>query len=35
LTGVAHAGWLALGTYLAVLLLGIGVLLQRYRWVER
>jgi len=35
LTGVAHAGWFAVGTYIAVLLLGIGVLLQRYRWVER
>ncbi|HZY06713.1 MAG TPA: hypothetical protein VFE69_03170, partial [Ilumatobacteraceae bacterium] len=35
LTGVAHAGWYAVGTYVAVLLLGIGVLLQRYRWVER
>jgi len=35
LTGVAHAGWFAGGTYIAVLLVGIGVLLQRYRWVER
>jgi len=35
LSGVAHGGWLAVGTYVAVLLLGIGVLLQRYRWVER
>jgi len=35
LSGVSHGGWLAVGTYVAVLLLGIGVLLQRYRWVER
>jgi len=35
LSGVAHAGPYAIGTYVAVLLLGIGVLLQRYRWVER
>ncbi|HEY4607788.1 MAG TPA: hypothetical protein VIH06_01245, partial [Ilumatobacteraceae bacterium] len=35
LSGVANGGWYAIGIYIAVLLLGIGVLLQRYRWVER
>ena len=35
LTGVNHGELLAVVTYLGVLLLGIGVLLRRYRWVER
>ena len=35
LTGVHHAGLLAVGTYVGVLLVGVGVLLRRYRWVER
>jgi len=35
LSGVAHAGSYTIGVYLAVVVLGIGVLLQRYRWVER
>ena len=35
LTGVEYGGPLAIGTYIAVLLTGIGVLLWRYRWVER
>jgi ABC-2 type transport system permease protein len=35
LTGVANGGLLAVATYLVVLFLGVGVLLQRYRWVER
>jgi ABC-2 type transport system permease protein len=35
LAGVEHGGPLAIVTYLAVLLAGIGVLVQRYRWVER
>jgi ABC-2 type transport system permease protein len=35
LAGVHHAGLLAVATYLAVLLVGVGVLLRRYRWVER
>jgi ABC-2 type transport system permease protein len=35
LAGVANAKLAAVGTYVGVLLLGIGVLLQRYRWVER
>ena len=35
LGGVANGGLLALATYLVVLLLGAGVLLYRYRWVER
>jgi len=35
LSGVAHAAPYVIGVYVAVVLLGIGVLLQRYRWVER
>lgn len=35
LSGVANGGWLSAVTYLAVLLVGVGVLLKRYRWVER
>jgi hypothetical protein len=35
LTGVSNGGLLAVVTYFAILLLGIGVLLRRYRWVER
>jgi ABC-2 type transport system permease protein len=35
LTGVGHGGVLAIALYLAVLFLGSGVLLYRYRWVER
>jgi hypothetical protein len=35
LSGVANGGLLAVVTYVAVLLVGIGVLLHRYRWVER
>ncbi len=35
LTGVAAGGLLAVATYLAVLFVGAGVLLYRYRWVER
>jgi ABC-2 type transport system permease protein len=35
LTGVAGGGLLAVTTYLVVLLVGGGVLLYRYRWVER
>ncbi len=35
LTGVTNGGPLAIATYLVVLFLGIGVLLHRYRWVER
>ena len=35
LDGVDYGGALAVGTYVAVLLTGIGVLLWRYRWVER
>ncbi|MEY2582936.1 MAG: type transport system permease protein [Ilumatobacteraceae bacterium] len=35
LAGVDHGGLLSVATYLAVLLVGIGVLIQRYRWVER
>jgi ABC-2 type transport system permease protein len=33
--GVTNGGLLAVGTYTAVLLTGTGVLLWRYRWVER
>lgn len=33
--GVGGAGLFSVATYVVVLLLGIGVLLQRYRWVER
>ena len=35
LGGVANGGLYALATYLVVLFLGAGVLLYRYRWVER
>jgi ABC-2 type transport system permease protein len=35
LAGVGDAGLLAVATYLVVLLVGVGVLLLRYRWVER
>ena len=35
LEGVEYGGVLAIGTYVAVLLSGIAVLLWRYRWVER
>lgn len=35
LSGVANGGLLSAVTYLAVLLVGVGVLLKRYRWVER
>jgi ABC-2 type transport system permease protein len=35
LTGVGSGGLLAVATYLVVLFVGAGVLLYRYRWVER
>ena len=35
LAGVSNGGLFSVATYLVVLLIGIGVLLQRYRWVER
>ena len=35
LAGVHNGGLLAVVTYIVVLLVGIGVLLRRYRWVER
>jgi ABC-2 type transport system permease protein len=35
LTGVSSGGTLAVATYLVVLFVGAGVLLYRYRWVER
>ena len=35
LAGVNHGGLLAVAVYLVVLLVGVGVLLYRYRWVER
>jgi len=35
LSGVEHGGLDALLVYIAVLLAGAGVLLRRYRWVER
>jgi ABC-2 type transport system permease protein len=35
LNGVAAGGALAIATYTAVLVVGIAVLLRRYRWVER
>ena len=35
LNGVANGGLLAVVVYVAVLLVGVGVLLRRYRWVER
>lgn len=35
LAGVVHGGLYAIGLYAAILIVGIGALLQRYRWVER
>jgi hypothetical protein len=35
LSGVANGGLAAVGAYVAVMLIGLGVLLHRYRWVER
>jgi ABC-2 type transport system permease protein len=35
LAGVANGGLLAILAYVAVLVVGVGVLLRRYRWVER
>jgi ABC-2 type transport system permease protein len=35
LNGVTNGGLLAVVVYIAVLLVGIGVLLRRYRWIER
>ena len=35
LAGVSYGGLLALATYIAVVLAAAGVLLRRYRWVER
>lgn len=35
LSGVAHGGIYAVGLYAAIVVVGIAVLLQRYRWVER
>ena len=35
LTGVDNGGLLAVATYVAVVVVGIAVLLRRYRWVER
>jgi ABC-2 type transport system permease protein len=35
LAGVSHGGLFAVATYVAILLVGVGVLLSRYRWVER
>ena len=35
LAGVHHGGLFAVGTYLFLLLIAAGVLVQRYRWVER
>jgi ABC-2 type transport system permease protein len=35
LAGVSNGGLFAVVTYVAILLVGAGVLLQRYRWVER
>jgi hypothetical protein len=34
LNGVDNGGMFAVATYLAVLLVGVGTLLRRYRWVE-
>ncbi len=34
LAGVSNGGLFAVATYVAILLVGVGVLLQRYRWVE-
>jgi ABC-2 type transport system permease protein len=35
LNGTSGGGWLALATYLVVLVAGAAVLLRRYRWIER
>jgi hypothetical protein len=35
LSGVTNGGLLAAATYVAVVLVGLAVLLRRYRWVER
>jgi hypothetical protein len=35
LEGVANGGLFALVIYIAVLLVGVTILLRRYRWVER
>jgi ABC-2 type transport system permease protein len=35
LTGVDNGGLYAVGVYVAVLVISLGVLLRRYRWVER
>jgi ABC-2 type transport system permease protein len=35
LGGVDHGGWVALAVYVAVLVTFAGILLRRYRWVER
>ena len=35
LNGVDNGGLLAIVTYVAIVLVGIAVLLRRYRWVER
>ena len=35
LTGVDNGGLYAVATYVAVLIVCLGVLLHRYRWVER
>jgi ABC-2 type transport system permease protein len=34
LSGVQGAGWMLVGAYAAVLVIGMGTLLRRYRWVE-
>ncbi len=35
LSGVTNGGLYSIGLYVVILLIGIGVLLKRYRWVER
>jgi ABC-2 type transport system permease protein len=35
MAGVSHGGLLAVASFLVLLLAGVGVLLRRYRWVER
>ena len=35
LSGVSNGGWYALAAYVAVVLVAVGGLLRRYRWVER
>jgi ABC-2 type transport system permease protein len=35
ISGVANGGLLSVVTYIVILLAGVGVLLKRYRWVER